>query len=143
MLKSAASFDLSPTCSYLLQCFPYSMMDRNVVALPTSHDAVLCLFPDAAVFQAAAAALEDSGEDEEGPQRPPRLPRPPPSRNVFSSIRPQGWQYRSQTKLGQSRSADKSEVLTALNFLQKLIRRSPSNVNIAFPSGSRLLPRLY
>jgi len=97
-----------------VKCFPYSMMDRNVVALPTSHDAVLCLFPDAAVFQAAAAALEDSGEDEEGPQRPPRLPRPPPSRNVFSSIRP-----------------------------QKLIRRSPSNVNIAFPSGSRLLPRLY
>ena len=59
-----------------------------MVALPPSREAVLCLFPDAAMFRA-----EDNGEEEAGEQRPPRprLLRPPaPARDVLRSVRPQG-----------------------------------------------------
>lgn len=103
-----------------IRCFPYSMMGENSVgpnaAAALSPSSVLCLFPNADMF---AGAMGGNGGQRQQHRRAAEeaedeQPLQRPPEEVLRNLRP-----------------------------QKLYRRSPSNVQVAFPQGSRLLPRLY
>lgn len=61
-----------------------------------------------------------------------------PNVDMFSAM----GQQAANEAAKQEEQRPQQEVLRSLRS-QKLYRRSPSNIHVAFPQGSRLLPRLY
>jgi len=65
-----------------------------------------------------------------------------PNVDMFSGAMRRQQQETEEEAASRQEQRPPQEVLRGLRP-QKLYRRSPSNVHVAFPQGSRLLPRLY
>jgi len=96
-----------------IRCFPYSMMGEKAAPYAAPNAAALSPSSVLCLF---------------------------PNVDMFSAMGQQQANEAAAAKQEQPRP--QQEVLRSLRS-QKLYRRSPSNIHVAFPQGSRLLPRLY